>query len=463
MSVPRSRRANSEDLRVGEATPSGYRVVPLSLEDYVARAVAGEASADAPAAALEAQAIVARTFAIANRHRHGSEGFDVCDLTHCQVLREPGEAAQLAAHESAGRILIAAGRPARVWFSASCGGVTARPREIWPSVVDAADPPYVVSRAEPGCREATRWHAEIREPDLARAFRAAGYRGDLIRNLKVLAYTASGRVGRVRVEGFEPPEMSGEQFRLAVGRTLGWNLVRSPLFTVARTSGGYAFEGSGFGHGVGLCVLGASRLAAGGATADVILRTYFPGAAVGSWPVPGTPVPPIQLELPEADERERPLLVGMVERQMARLRQATGAELPATLTIRFHPTVESFRRSTGRPWWVAGAMRGHLIDLLPVAVLRARGTLESTLRHELAHALTEPALGDRPLWVREGVASVFAEGHAAGAAACPTDDEMLKVPTPEAMQSLYDRAAACVARELAVGVAWREVGIKRDL
>ena len=454
------------DLRVGETTASGYRSVTLPLEDYVARAVAGEAAPGAPRAALEAQAIVARTFALAHRGRHAREGFDVCDLTHCQALRPAGEAAREAARTTAGRFLSVGGRPARVWFSASCGGHTALPREIWPGEI-ADGLTYLVSRAEPECGPASRWRADIAERDLGRALRAAGLRGDRIRSLTVAARTGSNRVARLRVDGFDPPELSAEAFRLAIGRSLGWNRVRSHLFTVARTANGYAFDGSGFGHGVGLCVAGAGRMAASGASAEHILRAYFPGAAVRSHAAIDAAPAGIRLELPESDARERKTLVALIDRAIADLRARAGLG-PPDLTIRFHPTVESFRRSTGQPWWIAGSTRGDRIEVLPASVLRARGTLDATLRHELAHASIDEALRDRPLWVREGAAMYFAgeRGAARGkgvlAASCPSDAQMRAAATPDAMREVYARAVTCFARDVAAGKPWREIGKTDD-
>ena len=71
--------------------------------------------------------------------------------------------------------------------------------------------------------------------------------------------------------------MSGHEFRMAVGRVAGWQSIKSTAFDVDRTGSGYRFTGRGFGHGVGLCVIGAGRRASSGATADEILQFYFPG------------------------------------------------------------------------------------------------------------------------------------------------------------------------------------------
>src|SRR5579872_2275201 len=94
------------DVRVGFLKPGGgYRVETIPLETYVARVLAGEALRDSRPAALEALAITIRTFALANRGRHRADGFDLCDQTHCQVVRAATAATIRAADETAGRIL----------------------------------------------------------------------------------------------------------------------------------------------------------------------------------------------------------------------------------------------------------------------------------------------------------------------------------------------------------------------
>jgi len=450
-------------VRVGEADGRRYRTGTIDLEEYVARAVAGEAAPGTPAAALEALAITARTYAVANLGRHADGGFDLCDLTHCQSLRPATAATRAAAAATDGRILTYAGQPARVFYSASCGGWSASPDEIWPDA-QRADYPYLVSRAEPECREGSRWTSEVSARDLTRALRAAGLRGAVLRDLVVAGRTASGRVARVRVEGFQPAEITAEEFRLAVGRHLGWNLVKSHLFDVRRVSTGYRFTGSGAGHGVGLCLTGAARLGSGGRDAEAILRAYFPGTAVTAPADVPRSAREVRLELPAAEERERAAILALVEQGLDDLQEWTGAAAPSRLTVIVHPTVESFRRETRQPWWVAGATTGERIDLLPVEVLLARGILRSTVNHELAHALIDPVVGGRPAWVREGLAAVFA-GEAYGAmppgTACPSDEEFGRPPDEAATYDAYARAVACVRRELDAGQPWQLVGTAR--
>jgi stage II sporulation protein D len=288
-------------LRVGFARSGGYTVTSLPLETYVARVLAGEAARGSRPAALEALAITIRTFALANQGRHRGEGFDLCDQTHCQVVRAATEATVRAAEATAGRVLMHEGVPAEVFYSASCGGRTEVPSGVWPG---AQDPPYLPSHADEACDGEPAWEASLTEGDLLRALRAAGFRGERLRDMRILSRNDSGRVARLRVDGLTPDEISAQDLRMAVGRTLGWQHIKSAVFELDRRSATYRFRGHGSGHGVGMCVIGSTHLAEDGKSAEAILAKYFPGLAIQEigarvaavrprpLPFPGAPVPP---------------------------------------------------------------------------------------------------------------------------------------------------------------------------
>src|SRR6202030_1972030 len=108
----------------------------------------------------------------------------------------------------------------------------------------------------------------------------------------------SGRVARLKVDGMRPEEISGQDLRVAIGRTLGWLLIKTPAFDMRRQSGVYRLSGHGFGHGVGMCVLGSARLAQRGRSASEILSRYFPGLDVAT--VAFTREPPAPAPFPGA-------------------------------------------------------------------------------------------------------------------------------------------------------------------
>ena len=100
-------------------------VVKMDRENAVASIVAAESPPSAPLEARKAQAVVARSFLIAARNRH--EGFDFCDTTHCQFLREAPPAGSLAAKaagETKDLVVAYQGRPIPALYSANCGGKT---------------------------------------------------------------------------------------------------------------------------------------------------------------------------------------------------------------------------------------------------------------------------------------------------------------------------------------------------
>jgi SpoIID/LytB domain protein len=460
-------------IRLGRSQPNGRtRVETMSLDDYIAQVLAGEGQPKAADGAQQALAITARTFAMANRNRHRKEGYDLCDTTHCQVLRASTPITRRAAEATSGRILLHQGQPAFVFYSAWCGGRSELASHVWPGAIDY---PYEPSLEDDACEDEPEWTSEIRAGDIERALRSAGLKGSTLRDLRILSRNRSERVDRLRVDGFTPREINGHEFRMAVGRVAGWQLLKSTAFDVERTSAGYRFRGRGFGHGVGLCVVGAGKRASQGATADDILRFYFPGLTVGPsrdrplTAAPASPSPPaipavadVALALPAGEERERSAVLALIRRSRDEVAKATGALAPPRLRVTVHTNVESFGRATGQPWWVSGATDGPAIDLLPVTILRQQGQLERTIRHEVTHALLDGALAKRPMWVREGAAAYYANpnrpaGERPARVACPTDAELLRPVSAGSQREAYARAEACFARAIAEGRRWDQV------
>ncbi len=473
-------------LRIGRTQPDGStKIETIAMDAYIAQVLAGEGQPKAADAAQEALAITARTFALANRNRHRKEGFDLCDTTHCQVLRPATATTKRAAEATSGRVLLYQGQPAFVFYSAWCGGRSELASQVWPGAIDYS---YEPSLRDEACEDEPGWMSEVRASQIETALRDAGLRGTRLRGLRVLARNASGRVTRVGLEGFTPPELPGNEFRMAVGRVAGWQSLKSTAFDVERTSAGYRFKGVGYGHGVGLCVIGAGKRALQGASTEQILKFYYPGLTVGRVaspltstasspvaPAPATAPPAVAapkavpapaatdvwLALPGSEEGERAALMSLIRRSRDDVSKLTGAPAPEKLKVTVHPTVDSFNRATGQPWWVSGATEGSEIDLLPITVLRQQGQLERTIRHEVTHALLDAALAKRPMWVREGAAAYYSRAQPTpagrGRIACPTEAELTRPLSAGAQRDAYARAEACFARGIAEGKAWSEI------
>ncbi len=489
------------EIRVGFERPDGsHNIQNIPLETYVARVLAGEAARESPPAAYEALAIAIRTFAIINRNRHNADGYDVCDTTHCQVVRTATPATERAAAATAGLVLVHNGQPVPVYYSASCGGRTEVPSAVWPG---AEDPPYLPSQRDEACGGQPEWTADIKAADLTRSLKAAGFRGDRLREMRIVSRNGSGRVSKLRVSGFSPDTISGQDLRAVVGRTLGWLLVKSAAFEMDRRGDSYHFEGHGYGHGVGMCVIGSVNLAARGQTAAQILNHYYPGLDIvpiggsapalvkATPPVAAPPAPaiaapvavaprapivlppasasPVALALPDDDEGERPAIEAMALHARDDIAKTLGVIAPARVTVRFHPTTQSYERATGQAWFTSGAIVAGEIHLLPLAVLRDRGVLERTIRHELVHLMIDDALTKRPAWVREGAAQYFSADISSTRAeaqpsfqprsrlSCPDDGELMQPLSAGSLSNAHARALACFARQAGDGRSWREV------
>jgi hypothetical protein len=334
-------------------------------------------------------------------------------------------------------------------------------------------------RPDPAGPEVTeaRWVAELDVARLRAILTEAGLRGSRLDDFAAVERGPSGRVRLLRVSGFHPDTIDAEVFRVVSGRVAGWHLVKSTWFDVERTAAGYRLTGRGHGHGVGLCVRGAVALGTA-LDAAAILDAYFPGTrvvvperaraasatdgSVQSRPAMLSQAGTFRLVLPAAAESRRSDLAARIRSATDAIASRLGEPLPRKLTIRFHPTVESYQRATGRPWWTAGAFRDDRVDLLPPDVLERHGYLDRTIQHELVHAMTAPVLADAPLWVREGVAHYFSAPAGiwtqhGSEEPCPDDGTMAGATSAEALRTLYERSASCVGVRLARGRTWRNL------
>jgi SpoIID/LytB domain protein len=479
----------SRDVTVRIGSPGrGRDALDIPLELYVAQVLSAEGEPNAPEASAQALAVAIRTYALFNSGRHQREGFDLCDTTHCQVLRASSAASRRAAQATLGLVLTYQGGPADLYYSASCGGHTERGSDVWPRIAL----PYLEAVEDDVHADDRPWTLDRTLDEIRAALGRAGVKGSRLEDVVVEARTASGRVGRVGLPGLEPSSMNSNDFRLAVGSTD----LRSTAFTMTRSGDRITFTGRGYGHGVGMCVIGAGRRAARGESASQILARYYPGLAledvsrvvrgvapreVSSLPVPpaakppsSSPVSPVPPVLPvlvtppkaafvralvppgsrfAASDVER--LAGSAQSKLA---QRLGVTVPS-LTVRLHGSLDAFRRATGQPWWVSAVVRGGEIDLAPVAMLDSRDGLERTLERAVAEALVAPALENRDAWVRVGAARYFTGGErpVEGRLRCPADADLTAAVSAAAQREAEARAEACFAQAFGRGGDWREI------
>lgn len=248
-------------------------VTEVPLEDYVAGIVYSEMGERAPIEAKKALAVVVRSFVLSSLNRHAKDGYDLCDTTHCAVYRGLEGGLELArvkteTRKTAGVVLIWGGKPIKAFFHSTCGGETHTPREVWG---EDTDYPYRPVKC-PYCAKAEhfKWSSRIKKTDLLAVF-------SLDDNREIVLTWRGNRIGVSSGSCFSL--LTREEFRMAVGRKLGWSLILSPWFDFRDAGEVYIFEGHGFGHGVGLCEEGAMEMARRGSSWRMILRFYFPGAA----------------------------------------------------------------------------------------------------------------------------------------------------------------------------------------
>ena len=278
-------------LRVRLGGP-GSPVTEVPLEEYVRGAVHTEVSLgglprDAALRMAEVQSILARTYALANRHRHETEGFDLCATTHCQVFRTaPSDRADIeslvadAVERTRGLVVVHQGEVVNALFHADCGGATSAAETVW----GGHTPPYLRGVDDPYCRKrpARPWSVTLAASEAHEALNRHPHThvGDTLRGIEVTERDAAGRAVRIRIDGERTLSVRGETFRTALMRTLGPRAVRSTRLEIRHVGGEYVLSGTGYGHGVGVCQIGALAQARAGRAAADILAHYYPETSV---------------------------------------------------------------------------------------------------------------------------------------------------------------------------------------
>ena len=279
------------NIRVRITDDQGTRIVSLPIEEYVAGAVRAELSpttvqSDAVGRILEVQAVVSRTYAVANLGRHRAEGFDLCDGTHCQLYRRPlrtehdDDAVARAVAHTHGQLITFEGRPIQAVFHSSCGGSTAAAEDVW----NGAAVSYLRPVPDWFCLHGheAHWEFTTDEQQIRRALNADARTamGGRLDRIDIVSRDAAGRAALIAVAGARTPMVRAEEFRAIMLRAFGPRSIQSTWFTVTRRGNQFQFTGVGSGHGVGLCQTGAALRARAGQTPAESLAHYFPGTHV---------------------------------------------------------------------------------------------------------------------------------------------------------------------------------------
>src|SRR5437870_5461594 len=251
--------------------------------------------------------------------REAHPDFDVCADDHCQryqgITKVFSPAAVQAVCATTGEFLRYNGTICDARFSKCCGGITERYSTAWEdqeiryleSVYDGpeqtrahipetwirSDPPAycntrdseLLSRILPGfdreTRDFYRWRVEYTPDELADLVKSrVGVDLGPIRDIEALARGPSGRIYRLKLSGERDQLVIGKE--LEIRRALSRTHLYSSAFVVDKQPGRLVLRGAGWGHGVGLCQIGAAVMANEGRTYKEILEHYYRGTTVSA-------------------------------------------------------------------------------------------------------------------------------------------------------------------------------------
>lgn len=324
------------EVREVECEERGFTLINrLGLEEYLQCVVGSEMNPAAPPEFLKAHAIISRSWAVGKlrRFRHGkydgAEGkrnipglyinwedsddhreFDVCADDHCQryqgVQKIP-QASLEAINATAGLVLTTpAGDIVDARFSKCCGGRTELFSTCWQerekTCLESFDDPWCdTSKLSPEERRRVlesvlkdydmgngggyRWEERVEkrliEENLRNRFAGIDFGIGRVVRMDGLERGPSGRMKYIKVKGTEGELTLGKE--LMIRRLLSASHLYSSAFEiVGEDEEVFYLRGKGWGHGVGLCQIGAARMALEGHTAPDILRFYYPNSTLAN-------------------------------------------------------------------------------------------------------------------------------------------------------------------------------------
>ncbi|GAB4210794.1 MAG: hypothetical protein OHK0012_02030 [Synechococcales cyanobacterium] len=251
----------------------GLRLINwVSLEEYVWGVVPAEMPPDWPAAALHAQAILARTRAYPYQQPiQPAPSQWLVDSTQDQRyggLQAEHPATTQASRHTQGQILTAHQQPIATLFHSTCAGHTSANQAIF------APParPYLQGVPCAWCRDSPFFAPYQVTLSVAQVQQVFG--------TTALSIAARDPWGRPTALNVGSQRWSGQRFWLHLGSRLGWGLLPGNRFDLHRTPAGFTFTATGAGHGVGLCQWGSRGMALAGQSLTSILSHYFPGSLV---------------------------------------------------------------------------------------------------------------------------------------------------------------------------------------
>jgi len=275
-------REFSSAAEVRQASDNGLLLVmEIELEKYLLGVVAAEMGAGrTELEALKAQTVVSRSYALSKIGSSPESGYDIEAGVQHQAFDGGGNVPPLiqkAVEQTQGQVLTCDGKVIAANFHSTCGGRTALPSEVWQAVDERF--PFLKSAKDDYCRISPRfsWQDTITSTEmLDKLF--PGQPQARIRNIEILERSNSGRVQALKVS-------SDCGDTVLYKDKIRFGLSASPVLStrfnlkLQRDEDGFVsfmiLEGSGYGHGVGLCQWGAIGMAREGKSYKRILNHYY--------------------------------------------------------------------------------------------------------------------------------------------------------------------------------------------
>ncbi len=264
--------SNSTGTGTAASTTSIAVINVLDLEDYLLSVVPSEVPSLWPKEVLKAQAIAARSYAVANLGKHGKEGYDVKATVDDQVYRGVvAEAAETnsAVADTAGLVLKNDNKVISAFFHSTSGGSTEVSENVWSRPL-----PYLKSVVDyDDAAPQFNWKKTVSAQALAKTLTAAAPGGE---NQTLLGVLVIGRYPGVSQRVKDVLLVGQSSARVISGSDLRrlFNLP-STQFSLFQSDSSYIFSGRGYGHGLGLSQWGAKALADNGYNAEQILSYYY--------------------------------------------------------------------------------------------------------------------------------------------------------------------------------------------
>lgn len=237
----------------------------IDLDNYVAGVVEAEVGRKPPKEYFKLQAIICRTYALSNTHKHLQEGFNLCDQVHCQAYHGKSfyPAIVDASMQTRGAVIVDSDiQLITAAFHSNCGGQTVNSEDVWTKSLY-----YLRSVQDTFCLDKRNsfWEKEIDIPEWKRFLTA--------KNSNIADSIPTYYQAEQRENDFLYTQISFEEFRHHFR-------LRSTYFNVYPKKEKVVLKGRGYGHGVGLCQEGAMEMAAQGYTYAEILHYYYSGVHI---------------------------------------------------------------------------------------------------------------------------------------------------------------------------------------